>query len=130
LERRNASHHALVVALKKQALSAGLRCTRTKYADTLVRQPQFGSIFEMKSARDDIVRQVRRAIAQLYHYRFLHRRINGFEHGVHLYGVYNSTIPMDLVTFLREIGIGTIWLVDGTFNADNATRTEPPWLFN
>jgi hypothetical protein len=107
LERRNISHHALVLAVKSHAASAGLRVSRTRYADALVRTPAFGAIFEMKSIRDDkgdLTRQVRAAIAQLYHYRFLHRKTKGFEHGVHLYAVFNAAVPAELVGFLREIG--------------------------
>lgn len=130
-ERSNTLHHALVLAMKRRALDAGLRVTRTRYADALVRTPAFGAIFEMKTVREDrrnLIRQVRAAIAQLYHYRFLHRKTRGFEHGTHLYAVFNATIPTELVSFLREIGIGTIWLTNAKFEADPLTDQELPWL--
>lgn len=128
-ERRKRSHHVLVIALKQKAMDAGLRCTRTKYADALVRTDKFGAIFEMKSVEDDLTRQVRGAIAQLYHYRFLHRKTEGFEHHARLYGVFDIVVPQEMVSFLREINIGSIWYTDRDFYGDPLSREELPWLF-
>jgi hypothetical protein len=128
-ERRTRNHHALVVAVKRKAQAAGLSCTRTKYADALVRTNGFGAIFEMKSVEDDLIRQIRGAIAQLYHYRFLHRKTAGFEHDVRLYGMFGVVVPQEMVSFLREINIGSIWCIDGEIHGDPASREELPWLF-
>ncbi len=84
-ERRNAAHHELVLAVKRLALAADIQVSRTRYADALVRTPTFGAIFEMKTVRRDgadIIKQMRAAIAQLYHYRFMHRMAPRFEHGL------------------------------------------------
>ena len=95
-----------------------------------VEQPDgFGAIFEMKSVEDDLIRQIRGAIAQLYHYRFLHRKTAGFEHDVRLYGMFGVVVPQEMVSFLREINIGSIWCIDGEIHGDPASREELPWLF-
>lgn len=130
--RRVASHHELVLALTGKATDAGLDVTQTRYADALIRTKSFGAIFEMKTirrnGRSDLIRQVRGAIAQLYHYRFIHRKSSGFERNVKLYAVFNAPVPQDLVSFLREINICVVWYTDGRFQGDPATLEELPWL--
>lgn len=74
LERRSNAHHALLLAFKSRANSAGLSCKCDRYADALCD----GNIFEMKSLDADVVAQVRAAIGQLYHYAFLHRALAGY----------------------------------------------------
>ncbi|MBV8423980.1 MAG: hypothetical protein JO349_02220 [Candidatus Eremiobacteraeota bacterium] len=130
--RRVVRHHALVVALTTRAVEAGLEVVQTKYADALIRTGPFGAIFEMKTvkenSRTDLIHQLRAAIAQLYHYRFIHRRSPGFEHNAKLYAVFDATVPEDLLEFLREINIGAIWRTDEQFHGDDETTKELPWL--
>lgn len=131
--RRVASHHALVLALTSKAVEASLEVVQTRYADALIRMGPFGAIFEMKTVkqegRTDLIHQLRAAIAQLYHYRFIHRRSPGFEHSVRLYAVFDATVPEDLVGFLHEINIGAIWYVDGRFHGNPDTVEQLPWLY-
>lgn len=131
--RRVAGHHALVVALASKAAKADLDVSQTRYADVLVRTKGSGAIFEIKTLRrdgrrTDLVRQIRAAIAQLYHYRFIHRKSPGFEHNVGLYVVVDAEVPEDLASFLREISIGTVWYVDGAFHGDLESLERLPWL--
>lgn len=133
LERRNDAHHALVLEVRRRAEAARLQCTQTRYADALVRAPEFGALFEMKTvAADshDLVRQVRHAIGQLYHYRFIHRKSNGFEHGVRLFAVFDAPIPEELVDFLRDINIGTLCCIGSKFHGDPMSLRDLPWLFS
>jgi hypothetical protein len=130
--RRVASHHAMLFAFAAKANNAGLAVTQTRYADALLRMQGFGAIFEMKTVRTngpaDLVRQIRAAIAQLYHYRFIHRKSPGFEHNVKLYGVFDAHVPQDLTSFLREINIGVIVYTGGRFQGDPVTLKELPEL--
>jgi hypothetical protein len=124
LERRNKAHHALVRALTDRAIKAGLDCCCSEYADVLIP----GNIFEMKSVSNDEVDQVRAAIGQLYHYRFLHRSWSGYEHS-RLYAVFDAPIDGDLVNYLDEIAIGVIWTRGENFEASPRVRSELAWLF-
>lgn len=134
--RRVARHHALVVAVAEKATSAGLVPTQSRYADVLVRTDTFGAILEVKTvnhsgqsgSQSDLIAQLRAAIAQLYHYRFIHRISPGFEHDVKLFAVFDAVLPPDLTAFLREIGIGTIWFTDGRFQGEAEALEQLPWL--
>lgn len=130
--RRLAGHHALVVAFKARAVEAGLEVTQTRYADALIRRGELGAIFEMKTVepgnRTDLIHQLRAAIAQLYHYRFIHRKLSGFQHNVRLYAVFDAAVPDDLVNFLNEINIGVIWYVERRFHGDANSIEQLSWL--
>lgn len=131
--RRVAGHHTLLVALTAKARHSGLAATQTRYADALIRSEGFGAIFEIKTvkrgSRTDLIHQLRAAIAQLYHYRFIHRTLHGFEHNVKLYAVFDVPVPEDLSSFLSEINISAIWFTNDTFHGDAAARSQLPWLF-
>jgi hypothetical protein len=124
LERRNVAHFRLVRMVADRALAFKLDCCCTEYADVLVP----GCIFEMKSISGDEVDQVRAAIGQLYHYRFLHRTWVGYEHS-RLYAVFDAPIEGGLADYLAEIAIGVIWARGEGFEASARVRGELPWLF-
>jgi hypothetical protein len=122
LERRNAAHYRLIRAVADRADAAAVACTCTQFADVL----GDGCIFEMKSVEHDRIEQVRAAIGQLYHYRFIHRHLPGYRRP-QLYAVFDQSIAEDLADYLAEIGIGTIWYDGHTFRAGCETDSIPVW---
>jgi hypothetical protein len=115
-----------VKRFESRAQSAQLQCLCDQYADALCG----GDIFEMKTISGDMVKQVRAAIGQLYHYMFIHRNVPGY--GLpRLYAVFDKEIASDLVQHLVERArIGVIWTIGNQFDADPETRARLPWLFS
>ena len=70
LERRNAAHNEIVLAMAVDFGSKGRKVAFSDYIDLLV---DGNIILEVKTIVGNPVRQVRAALAQLYHYRFAYR---------------------------------------------------------
>lgn len=125
IERRIASHHSLLIQFKKRATAAGFSCVCDQYADALCD----GNIFEIKTIETDAVAQVRAAVGQLYHYKFIHRNLDGFEHA-RLFAVFDADISPSLKIFLRdEARIGAIFFIGGKIEGDHSLKKDLPWLF-
>ena len=130
LDRRNKAHHALVLALKELSEGNGSQCDCSQYADILIESKNFNAIVEVKSIRDDLLKQVRVGVGQLFMYRFLHFNFDGFgmDDDVRLYLLLDEVPDAELTSFLRRARVGMIWFKNGHFGADDETLVEMPWL--
>jgi hypothetical protein len=127
LERRSAEHNSIVKALARVALRQQLATASSDYIDLLIDQRV---IVEVKTIDENPTKQVRAALAQLFHYRFAYR--NQLK-SPRLVAVFSR--PLDgkfevLQTFLNECGIGTAWPdASGEFWGDALSQESCPMVF-
>jgi hypothetical protein len=125
LELRSASHEALLERVA--ALAAGRVVESSILLDLVV---DGRILIEVKSVMSDAVTQVRAALAQLYHYRFVYRKALPNPELLAVFGNRPLDGTTDLAEFLESCGVGTAWVEGGAFYGRSRARTIAPWLFS
>lgn len=122
LEKATTEHQRALSVLERCLSNEGLTLSNSKLIDLLGEGDGWIGIFEVKSITPDNERdQVRHAVSQLFEYRFLHQLPSA-----DLFVVFSGE-PFSgwLVDYLRQLGIGVIWInaerIDGP-DAIRATR--------
>jgi hypothetical protein len=84
---------------------------------------------EIKSIANDELRQVRAALAQLYHYRFVYRREYPQPKLLAVFEAKPVHQGEDLTIFLSSCGIASAWKTEqGMFDGTAEARKAVPWL--
>jgi hypothetical protein len=84
---------------------------------------------EIKSIANDELRQVRAALAQLYHYRFVYRREYSQPKLLAIFGTKPVHKREDLTVFLTACGIASAWKTErGAFDGTFEAKKVVPWL--
>ncbi len=120
IERRSTEHETLVRRVASKA--AGHKVEASQLLDLIVDR-------HVKSLGDDPVNQVRAALAQLYHYRFVYRDQIPSAKLLAVFGFRPSHHGTDLVSFLDGCDIGVAWIHGQAFEGTLAARQSAPWLF-
>jgi hypothetical protein len=124
-ERRTQAHQDLlndVWAKRPNALVA----EESDLIDLLIDSHVF---IEIKSISRDELRQVRAALAQLYHYRFVYRRKHPNPDLLAIFGERPVHQGEDLTEFLTSCGIASAWQTDlRSFDGTAEAKRLVPWL--
>lgn len=127
LERANYQHFLLEKAVVALCREAGLQTSTNRHIDVLVQNDQESIIFEMKSSGPGAIRaQIRRALSQVFEYRYLYRD--------HLKAKQHLCIAIErkprgaqewFIEYLSSIGVGLIWKNDDNdfLNCSPAARS-------
>lgn len=119
VEKATAEHQRALTVLERGLSRAGLVLSNSKLIDLLGEGDDWTGIFEVKSITPDNERdQVRHAVSQLFEYRFLHRLPKA-----ELFVVFSGE-PFSgwLVDYLRQLGLGVIWVSAESIDGPDATR--------
>lgn len=123
LDRRNKSHAEIIRLVHQRAQRAGLRTEFSTLVDLFV---DGRLMIEVKSINGDHSRQVRAALAQLYHYRFLYR--DKYKE-TELMAVFGAALSDELRDFLADCNIACCWLnPEGNVVGSARARSLAPWL--
>jgi hypothetical protein len=128
LERLVARHEELVWKVAERARMADYECSRNAFIDLFAMGRTDSMIFEMKTNRQqNTIAQVRRAVAQLYEYQYVHD-LNQSRLVIVL-----TERPEDknewLIHYLeRSRGILLAWDEGGALGGTEATYEALPWL--
>jgi hypothetical protein len=114
LERANHQHFLLEKAMVALCRENGLRTRTNRHIDVLAENDNESIIFEMKSSGPGATRaQIRRALSQLFEYRYLYRE--SLQAKQHLCVVIERK-PRGtqewLIPYLASVGVGLIWKND------------------
>jgi hypothetical protein len=126
-ERRSQAHQSLLDEVWSKR-TEGVTAEESDLVDLLLN----GQIFvEIKSVLDDVLRQVRAALAQLYHYRFVYRHDYPSPILLAIFGEKPIHRGEDLSDFLTACGIASAWKSEvGSFEGTPEARTTLPWLMD
>jgi len=124
LELRSASHEELLERVVARAV--GRVVERSVLLDLVVDRRL---IIEIKSVMGDAVAQVRAALAQLYHYRFVYRETLPEAQLLAVFGSRPVDGTTDLAAFLESCRIGVAWAEGAAFAGTPRALATAPWLF-
>ena len=124
-ERRSQAHQELLDEVWAKRAD-GITAEESDLVDLLLS----GQIFvEIKSVLNDVLRQVRAALAQLYHYRFVYRGDYPTATLLAIFGERPIHRGEDLSEFLRSCGIASAWRTEtGLFDGTPEAKKIVPWL--
>jgi hypothetical protein len=123
-EQRSRAHEKLLANVVEAA--KGHTTKSSLLVDLLVNER---ILIEIKSLEDDALIQVRAALAQLYHYRFVYRHDLRSPDMLAVFGKPPIVRGDDLSLFLDECDIGVAWATDRGFDGTPRARAIAPWLF-
>jgi hypothetical protein len=125
-ERRTNAHERLLQRVIKAAKSLPLG--KSTLIDLVVGDDLF---IEIKSLSEDVIRQVRGALAQLYHYRFVYRKQYKNPRLLAIFEAEPVANGEHLAGFLSECGIASAWwnAAKKTFDGTATAKRIASWLF-
>jgi hypothetical protein len=128
LERANIIHNQLVNTMASKIVGTGFLPLNNNLIDLFIAQDEMNIIFEMKSIHNsNECEQIRKAIAQLYEYRFLHN-MSDAELCIVLNKRPNESWILDYI--LKDRNILICWLNNDKFECPESINTRLLGLMN